>query len=317
MDEARKSIVSSSHSRKNDFSFHFLYLWFKERFPPENFVFFSIVAFAFGLFARGSFSFSTYDIFLFLSISSFFLLIRIIDEHKDFKDDLKNHPERVLQSGRVTLRQLRIVGTLAFLPPLIHTFYVAFLSTRALYLFLLTFIWLFLMAKEFFASKWLKKHLFLYALSHMAIIPLAALWWLALAKGQGSFTASYFVLYVVLFCFFGSFAGEIIRKSRGREESKNLESYNRHFGYYGSALLAIFLTCAMVLCALGILYENLGARVELFYFILFFIFLSIFQVFHLYRYQKDPTQKAREKNESVYAMCLILTYTALIVSYLI
>lgn len=42
-----------------------------------------------------------------LATISFFFRLRVFDEEKDFALDLQNHPQRVLQTGRVTLRQLR------------------------------------------------------------------------------------------------------------------------------------------------------------------------------------------------------------------
>jgi 4-hydroxybenzoate polyprenyltransferase len=37
----------------------------------------------------------------------------VFDEHKDYEVDLRNHPDRVLQSGRVTLGHLKVVGAVA------------------------------------------------------------------------------------------------------------------------------------------------------------------------------------------------------------
>ena len=42
-----------------------------------------------------------------LATVSFFFRLRVFDEEKDFAQDAVNHPQRVLQTGRVTLPQLR------------------------------------------------------------------------------------------------------------------------------------------------------------------------------------------------------------------
>ena len=40
------------------------------------------------------------------AVISFFFRLRVFDELKDYELDLQNHPQRVLQSGRITLRKL-------------------------------------------------------------------------------------------------------------------------------------------------------------------------------------------------------------------
>ena len=45
-----------------------------------------------------------------VTVLCFFFHLRVFDEHKDFEDDSRHHPERVLQRGIITLRELRILG---------------------------------------------------------------------------------------------------------------------------------------------------------------------------------------------------------------
>lgn len=54
-----------------------------------------------------------------LTIFSFLFLLRIVDDFKDYKADLKEHPERPLPSGRVTKRDLIILLILILLVTLI------------------------------------------------------------------------------------------------------------------------------------------------------------------------------------------------------
>src|SRR4030095_10368253 len=48
-----------------------------------------------------------------LTLLSFFFHLRVFDEHKDYAEDLVYYPRRVLQSGVVTLRDLKVLGALA------------------------------------------------------------------------------------------------------------------------------------------------------------------------------------------------------------
>jgi 4-hydroxybenzoate polyprenyltransferase len=45
-----------------------------------------------------------------LATVSFFFRLRVFDEEKDFALDALHHPQRVLQTGRVTLPQLRTLA---------------------------------------------------------------------------------------------------------------------------------------------------------------------------------------------------------------
>ena len=48
-----------------------------------------------------------------IALLCLFFHLRVFDEHKDYDDDLKHYPERILQSGIITLRELRILGGVA------------------------------------------------------------------------------------------------------------------------------------------------------------------------------------------------------------
>src|SRR6185436_6178910 len=48
-----------------------------------------------------------------VTLFCFFFHLRVFDEHKDWADDVIHHPDRVLQRGVVTLRDLRVLGGIA------------------------------------------------------------------------------------------------------------------------------------------------------------------------------------------------------------
>ena len=293
--------------------------WANERFPLQNFVLFVVVAFAFGILGRDLAVFSLNDVALFASISSFFLLVRILDEHKDYEVDLKNHPDRVLQSGKISLDQLKLVGVVTFLIPLGYSLYQSQTNSYVLPLFGVTMAWLGLMTKEFFLGEWLEERLPLYALSHMLIMPLAALWWLALAQSPDStwvpFANPTFDLAVMAFAFFGSAAGEVVRKARGRDEDPNLASYSAFFGFKGTSLLVRVLSGLTVLMTMMIVHSLTGLNGT---FILLATPLLVtlgLQATHLARYASNPTEKSREKNEGLFALMLLACYGIIIATY--
>lgn len=302
-------------------SFFFLWGWVQERFPPENLLVFGLASCCIGTIARGGISLSWVDFSLFLTITSFFLQIRIIDEHKDFAVDLENHPQRVLQSGKISLYQLRLVGYLSSILTFFTSLYFALRHINVGFWFLITYFWLGLMTKEFFLGRWLEKHLPIYALSHLMIMPLACLWWLALINtGIGNhswvpFESPVPCILLIGFIFFGSAAGEITRKARGLDESHRLASYNAYFGVNGAAILSWTLTLFMLVCSMtiGITVIDLWERRILVMILPFSLFLMLSRSLSLY--SKAPTERRRKKNEACYAGVLLSCYLAIILSY--
>ena len=110
----------------------------------------------------------------------FFLQLRIADEFKDFEEDSTYRPYRPVPRGLVSLRELAVVFVLA---ALVQFGLALWLRPSLVALLAITWTYLALMSKEFFAGAWLKHQYVVYLLSHMAIIPLvdfyatACDWW--------------------------------------------------------------------------------------------------------------------------------------------
>ncbi|HEX4924759.1 MAG TPA: hypothetical protein VFV50_11765, partial [Bdellovibrionales bacterium] len=97
--------------------------WSGERFPFINvisgFVMYFMVAMTAQKLTAGDANLNVMQIIAGgLSITLLFLIMRISDEHKDYQIDLELFPNRVLQSGRVTLTHLRWLGVLAIITQL-------------------------------------------------------------------------------------------------------------------------------------------------------------------------------------------------------
>src|SRR5690606_183321 len=102
----------------------------------------------------------------------FFFHLRVFDEHKDFEEDLRFHPERVLQRGVITLRDLRLLAGLAIITEFTSA---SILGPAAVLALTVAFLFSLLMMREFFVGEWLKRHFLVYATSHMLIMPLLSL----------------------------------------------------------------------------------------------------------------------------------------------
>ena len=163
----------------------------------------------------------------------FFFHLRVFDEHKDFGDDSRHHPERVLQRGLVTLRHLRIAGTLAILGELALSLSRGPAATTA---WGAAFAFSLLMLVEFFAGAWLRRRFLLYAGSHMLVMPLLALMVFSFATGLYPWQAPPWFWVYAWVGFFVTVNWEISRKIRAPEdEIEGLDSYSRVFGTYGAA----------------------------------------------------------------------------------
>ncbi|SHO20777.1 Predicted UbiA prenyltransferase [Moritella viscosa] len=101
--------------------------WIDERFPLPNAVLFFILYLLSAVVARathnGESSLVLFDIVSCLVTWLLFLLVRIFDEHKDYELDVLNHPKRVLQSGLVTLNNLKVLGVISIVSQVLISLY--------------------------------------------------------------------------------------------------------------------------------------------------------------------------------------------------
>jgi 4-hydroxybenzoate polyprenyltransferase len=172
-----------------------------------------------------------------LTLLAFFFHLRVFDEHKDYAADLVHYPDRVLQSGLITLRHLKILGALAIGTQILC----AGLRGRGAFAgWALAFAFSLLMLKEFFLHDWLERRFLAYATSHLLVMPLLSLTVFSFATGLYPWQApGWFWLYAWV-GFFVTFNWEVSRKIRAPEdEIEGVDSYTRIFGTYGAAYLVL------------------------------------------------------------------------------
>lgn len=104
---------------------------------------------------------------LFIIIFMFFLQLRITDEFKDYEEDLKYRSYRPVQRGIISLKAL---GKIGIATVIIQIIFAHVINPKIIYYMMLVWIYMFLMAKEFFIKKWLTKRILIYALSHVVIM---------------------------------------------------------------------------------------------------------------------------------------------------
>lgn len=169
-----------------------------------------------------------------------FFHIRIIDEHKDYEQDLIVHPNRVLSRGLVTLTQLRRIGLGVVAAELVLS-YALGLPAFVLCLILLVISWL--IYKEFYIGEALSRHLLWNALLHMLVMPLYSLFVFTVATGLFPTAAPEVVLLYAWVSYGVGLGYELARKTRApQDERPGLITYSAVMGPYpaaGAALLAL------------------------------------------------------------------------------
>lgn len=167
------------------------------------------------------------------------LLIRIMDEFKDYQDDLTNFPGRPLPSGRVKKNDLFALGIFCVLA-------IVFLSLTSKTLLIWAFITLgftFLMLKWFFIEDIMRKSLPLAFVTHHPIV-LFNFIYLLLACMQLSPTVGWEMgWYILPVCLIFT-NWEIVRKIRAPEQETGYTTYSKIMGPRPAILLALFLQLA-------------------------------------------------------------------------
>lgn len=180
----------------------------------------------------------------FFSYYTLFFLVRIFDEHKDYDVDCINHPQRVLQRGLITLKQLQLIAVVCILFQLL----VAINNGgNVLVFWALAFVFLLLMTKEFFVPIFLRERLFLYMVSHSFLTPLTVLW--IRSMHTTTFDITVLDVWIALLFWFGGMAFEVGRKIRiPAEESPTEDMYSKLIGTGGASLLTTIFSLLSTAC---------------------------------------------------------------------
>ncbi|NJC74039.1 hypothetical protein HC031_30640 [Planosporangium thailandense] len=129
------------------------------------------------------------DLAAFTGFWAFFLMLRVIDDHKDYARDVAAYPGRALQRGDVTLDQLKVVAALAWAVQLAVVLTAdGGLGPVGLW-WVLTLAWTALAAKDFFVGARIGDRPVLQPLLHLPVSGLACLWVAQLGAGARSLPA--------------------------------------------------------------------------------------------------------------------------------
>ena len=169
-----------------------------------------------------------------------FLMVRIVDEFKDYEEDAKYRPYRPVPRGLVTLKELGILGGIC---AAVQVGITAILNLKGL--IFLGLVWLFfgVMSKSFFIKKLVDKHILLEVTLDELLMPVLVLY-------LSTFVTSISVKLIpfLILSYLGSWIVEIARKVRCKEdEEEGVKTYTAVFGIPVATMIVVILEALIMI----------------------------------------------------------------------
>ena len=170
-----------------------------------------------------------------------FLMVRIIDEFKDYEEDCKYRPYRPVPRGLIKLKELKVLFIICLILQLTITLIINFKGI----IFLLA-VWLFfaIMSKNYFLKNFLEKHILIEVFLDEMLMPLLIIY-LSSFIGNINF---YDIWKMLLMGYIISWIVEIARKIRCKEdEEKGVKTYTAVFGIKKATLILFILETILMI----------------------------------------------------------------------
>lgn len=193
-----------------------------------------------------------------------FLMVRIIDEFKDYEEDCKYRAYRPVPRGLITLKELKILFIICAILQICIT---AFVSIKGIIFLLIVWAFFGIMSKSFFMKDVLDKHILLEVALDELLMPILVLYLSSFVHENIShfFTSSYYHMFLGM-TYIISWIVEIARKVRCKEEEeKGVKTYTAVFGITKAMFLLFVLQLILFTLQTVILgKEKIGITILLF-----------------------------------------------------
>lgn len=176
-----------------------------------------------------------------LVLTAVSLLIRVMDEFKDYQDDLSNFPDRPLPSGRVHKKDLIALGYFCVMLIL----FLSMTSSRLLIWSIITLAFTGLMLKWFFIESLMRKSLPLAFITHHPIVLFNFIYLLIACVQMNSEVGWDKAVYILPVCLIFT-NWEVVRKIRAPHQETSYTTYSKIFGPRPAILIAIVLQFVFV-----------------------------------------------------------------------
>lgn len=225
-----------------------------------------------------------------------FLMVRIVDEFKDYEEDSKYRPYRPVPRGLVTLKELK---TLFIICGVIQ-FAVSFAYNPDGLILLIGF-WLFfaLFSQDFFIKKFLDKHILITVLIDELLVAFLALY---LSSFVG-FVPVKFLWPILLATYIVSWIVEVARKVRCKEdEEEGVKTYTAVFGIPKATVILIILETILMLLQIYIL-----GTAHLSWIVALYVLTNIINLLFI----KNKDKKSAKKVELFANIFIVIVYLSM------
>jgi len=184
---------------------------------------------------------------------TFLFHVRVIDEIRDFSHDTEFHPNRPVQKKLISIKELKILRIIS----LIIFFSISIIFSFETFIFaVFLFLYSSLAGRDFFCSKKIKKHFFLYNLLNM--VQLIGLQLVVYTMFKWNYYFSPIIIAHITIIFLLSALLEIVRKIKlEKSETLGKDTYSSHLGYRGSIIL-LATNFILILLPLGYIFSLIG-----------------------------------------------------------
>lgn len=199
-----------------------------------------------------------------------FLMVRIVDEFKDYEEDCKYRPYRPVPRGLVTLKELKVLFIICIVLQLITTISYTKSICGIVYLVIL-WIFFFIMTKGFFIKKILDKHILLEVVLDEIMLPIMVIFLISFTPMQtySNYNCNniFFpdlriinfmdIWKMLLVSYLISCIVEVARKIRSKEQEENgVKTYTAVFGIPKATLILAILEIILAIVQYMILGIN-------------------------------------------------------------
>lgn len=231
-----------------------------------------------------------------------FLMIRIVDEFKDYEEDCKYRPYRPVPRGLVSLKELGFIFAICAITQLVISIvYSNYISLIAVWLFFIV------MSKGYFMKKFINKHLLIEVALDELLMPILVIYLIGFIDINVLHDFQFIYIFLVL-TYVIAWIVEIARKIRCKdEEEEGVRTYTAVLGIKNATLLLWGLETTLVGLQLVLLWnKNLVIP------IIPYVFISVINVLFIVK-QNRKMAKLVELSANIYIMIVYLSMAILIV----
>lgn len=231
-----------------------------------------------------------------------FLMIRIVDEFKDYEEDCKYRPYRPVPRGLVSLKELGVIFVIcAIIQVIVSIVYSNYIPLIAVWIFF------FIMSKGYFIKKFISKHLLIEVALDEILMPLLIIYLIGFVDIKILQSSSLIYVFLVL-AYLIAWIVEIARKIRCKEdEEEGVRTYTAVLGIKKATILLWMLETIVFGLQMFLIWSK-----NVYLPIIPYVLVSIINVLFIVKKNRKMA-KLTELSANIYIMIVYLSMAILIV----